>query len=108
MQIIAFLALLAFFIIIFSAKELNLKNKIILASALAVISILAFLYEYKFDKKEQKIRNIVIAFEEGKEIICDGLNINNTKFRYENGTQSFVSKTQFITISIKKCQEKKW
>lgn len=107
MQIIAFLALLALFIIIFSAKDLNFKNKIIIAFALTFIAILAFLYEYKFDKKEQEIRNIVIAFEKGKEINCDGVNINNTKFRYENGTQSFISKTQSITIPIKKCQEKK-
>lgn len=105
MQIIAFLALLALFIVIFSAKNLNFKNKIIIIISLLFIAILAFLYEYKFDKNEEQIRNIVISFENGKEIICDGTKVNNTKFRYENGTRSFVSKTQSITIAVKKCQE---
>lgn len=100
MQIIAFLFLLLAVVLIFSIKEgLSKSAKWTLFGALLGVSILAFLYENYTDNIQERNRAIINGFEQGKNIICDKTQVNNEKFNYENGTQSFVAKKEFKNLS---------
>jgi len=93
MQII--LGILALIIIItivavkFDTISHQLQMRIL--KIIAIILTLGWLYQTFVDSTETSHRELVIAFKQGKTLLCKEQPIHNKHFYYEGGTMSFVA-----------------
>ena len=106
---ILFIILIAFFIS--KSDSLEKKEKITIVSIISVILLAIFLYEFIFSKQEQTSRELANSFVQGKTLICQDAEVNNTEYTLERGTGSFMPKDTKKTLgtlySIEDCQLKK-
>ena len=114
MQLLLFLAVLILLILLFAIikSEFSLKNKLIFLFLLTGLIVLAVIYEAKLDEKENKYREIMIAFNQGKSLICENREVNSSYFVLNFGTLSFIGKDDIpevrdLIISVEKCRLKK-
>lgn len=112
MRIILFLLLLLLILmLIFVSNEiLNKKSKAIIFILGLFVAGFVFFYN-KFESDHANSRKALLEnFLQGKNIKCAQIDVNNTAFNYENGTESFVAKKEFknlsgVIISIKDCMD---
>ncbi len=114
MQLLLFLVVLILLILLFAIikSEFSLKNKLIFLFLLIGLIVLAVIYEAKLDEKENKYREIMIAFNQGKSLICENREVNSSYFVLNFGTLSFIGKDNIpevrdLIISVEKCRLKK-
>ncbi len=114
MQLLLFLIVLILLLLLFGIikSEFSLKNKLIFLFLLSGLIILAVIYEAKLDEKEDKYRKIMIAFNQGKSLICENREVNSSYFVLNFGTLSFIGKDNIpevrdLIISVEKCHLKK-
>lgn len=113
MRIILFLVLILFILIIFALSEnvISKKNKFLITGLIMLIFGAVYFFA-QYDKSVQSSTNeILTAYEQGRALECESLEVNSTNFAFEYGTQSFVAKRENkqnagVIISIKKCQIK--
>lgn len=113
MRIILFLLLLLLILMLIfvSSEVLNKKSKI--AIFILGVLIVGFVYVYnEFESNHANSRKALLEqFWQGQTIKCGKFDVNNTTFNYENGTESFVAKREFVNLSgvilsLKECSEK--
>lgn len=105
--LIIFSIILAIFLF-FLAKSFG--NKIYFAFIL-FFAVFIFLYEYINSKIEEKQRFKILKFDQGYDLICNEIIVNNKNFTYNHGTFSFVSKDNNLSlksmiISLENCEFK--
>ncbi|MBR8463138.1 hypothetical protein KDD93_00930 [Campylobacter sp. faydin G-24] len=91
-------------------EKLSKKTKAIITAILAVMSVIAYIYEQNISENESKSIAILNKFKQGKTIVCGEYNVTNDKFNYEFGTATFVVKRDIkeldgVIIPIKKCEK---
>ncbi len=113
MQII--LGVLALVIIIFlvltKEGDFSQKKKMKIIKSVIVAVIALWFYEMIVDTNADNKREIVLAFNHGKEILCRNDTVTKEFFYYENGTESFVSNDKNSSLSdliypIQECEIK--
>ncbi|KAA6225364.1 MULTISPECIES: hypothetical protein [unclassified Campylobacter] len=67
------------------------------------------IFEYKNIVKGHKQDDLLIAFNQGKSLICKNIIVESSNFNYEFGTSSFISKDinkslKFLVLDIKDCK----
>ncbi len=106
MRILLFLVLILAVLILLaiSNDKLNLKSKISILAVCVVVFLAGFIYNQNDNKRSNDIKELLYKFNANESIKCGDYNITNSKFNYEFGTSSFVSKEQNgIIIPIEKC-----
>ncbi len=113
MQIVLFLLLVLMILLVLASKRsaLSGKSKTIFLSAVFFLISLALIYEFFISKKESSNREIINAFDQGKMLICENYEVNNTKFRLVTGTLTFVGQDGIrelkgVVIPVSKCKIK--
>lgn len=110
-KIIFFIAVILILALITYAlrEKLGNKTKPFFISLVVLFVVFAVFYEMRNLKKASLTQDIVIAFNQGKEILCKDINVSNKYFNYEYGTGSFVSKDNNISfksmlIDVRDCE----
>ncbi|MGB2552969.1 hypothetical protein [Campylobacter sp. CCUG 57310] len=113
MRFILVLVVILVAILLFSISDekISKKAKILIASFVVVVGVLAYVYESAFEDSQAKTRELLSAFNQGKILKCGEMEVSNKKFNYEFGTASFVAKREFkelssVIIEIKSCEAK--
>ncbi|NPA82150.1 MAG: hypothetical protein GXO31_06030 [Epsilonproteobacteria bacterium] len=111
MQLLLFVLVIILIFILFGIIKSNfsLKNKIIFLFILSFLIFAAFVYEAKLSEKEDKYRNLMIAFNQGKSLICHNREVNSSYFILNFGTLSFIGKDEItevrdLIIPVKDCK----
>ncbi len=113
MQILLFLLLvLAVLVVFVSTRDSLTKNsKIYLILSFILIVVLGWIFNYYSSKTAEHNREIVLAYEQGKPIECQGYSVNSKDFVYVSGTLSFVAKDnktelKGVVLDISTCNKK--
>jgi len=81
-----------FFIILHYFTELDNKQKVMISIIVAAVIGGAYLYNKMSDAKRQHILDIVLRYEQGKTVKCEGTEVNTTMYSYSVGTQTFIGR----------------
>jgi len=103
---IALLGLL--FIVLHFFTEISLKQKLITVSLLSVFILGAYLFNLNSEKRRLHLEGVLLEFTHGETIVCNDFDVNNSKYSYSSGTQTFLglkeSKMFGRLISLDSCQ----
>ncbi len=93
MQIIIGILFVIILLTLFAAQfeKISHKRKMHILKIAALIILLSWLYQNMILNQTQQRRAKVIAFEQGKTLICKEQAISKKFFYYESGTQSFLT-----------------
>lgn len=103
-----FLIILILALITFALREkLGKKTKPFFGILLVIFIVLAF--EFENTQKSHLRTDIIVAFNQNKNILCKDINVSKAYFNYEFGTGSFISKDNnqsfnSLIIDIKDCR----
>ena len=104
--IIIFFLILIFLVVKKFKEDKDLNKEIFIV--LIILIGLIFSYQYIQNQVQNKITNLLIAFKEGKELLCNGNIVDKNHFDYESGTMVFISKKIVdIKYPILSCKIKK-
>ncbi|HDZ4960094.1 TPA: hypothetical protein RTG21_000603 [Campylobacter jejuni] len=103
--IILILALITFAL----REKLGKKTKPFFSVLLVIFIVLAAFFEFQNTQKSHLRTNIIVAFNQNKNILCKDINVSKAYFNYEFGTGSFISKDNnqsfnSLIIDIKDCR----
>ncbi|EHN6901484.1 hypothetical protein KJK83_000091 [Campylobacter jejuni] len=103
--IILILALITFAL----REKLGKKTKPFFGILLVIFIVLATFFEFQNTQKSHLRTNIIVAFNQNKNILCKDINVSKAYFNYEFGTGSFISKDNNQSfnssiIDIKDCR----
>ncbi|EAI9199025.1 hypothetical protein DUH34_08635 [Campylobacter coli] len=76
---------------------------------LVIFIVLAVFFEFENTQKSHLRTDIIVAFNQNKNILCKDINISKAYFNYEFGTGSFISKDNnqnfnSLIIDIRDCR----
>lgn len=90
--ILAIVIVIAFFAALHYFTELDTRQKSVVTLVVLVIVGGAVYYNKLQDKQRAHALEMHRQFEQGKTIICEGVEVNTTNFEYSDGTQIFIGK----------------
>ncbi|EFV1830271.1 hypothetical protein HRN89_000415 [Campylobacter jejuni] len=105
-----FLIILILALITFALREkLGKKTKPFFGILLVIFIVLVVFFEFENTQKSYLRTDIIVAFNQNKNILCKDINISKAYFNYEFGTGSFISKDNnqsfnSLIIDIKDCR----
>ena len=103
---IGLLALL--FVVLHFFTEISLKQKLITVFIIGLFVLGAYLFNVNSENRRLHLEGVLLEFTHGKNITCNGLDVNNSEFSYSSGTQTFIgikeSKMFGRLISLDSCQ----
>lgn len=67
----------------------NAKKWWVTTMVLAFLSIAIMFNEYQ-NQEAKRLRSVALAFNQGKNVKCDGVDINNTLYSLSVGTYTFI------------------
>lgn len=110
MQIILFLILVIALVALFAnnSAQMDKQTKIYITLGAFVLFGLMYFYESSKNNTEEYSRQIVSAFTQGKELLCDARIVSNKDFIYVSGTNTFMPRDgkmelQGIIIEVATC-----
>ncbi|EAI7922827.1 hypothetical protein CRG14_01000 [Campylobacter coli] len=103
--IILILALITFAL----REKLGKKTKPFFGILLVIFIVSAVFFEFENTQKSHLRTDIIVAFNQNKNILCKDINISKAYFNYEFGTGSFISKDNnqsfnSLIIDIRDCR----
>jgi len=100
--------LILLFIVLHFFTEITLKEKIGVVTVLAVIVLGAYWFNQSSEKRRLHLEGVLLEFTHGKNIRCNGIDVNNSVFSYSSGTQTFLglkgSEMYGRIISLEQCR----
>lgn len=83
-----------FFAVMHFFTELDLKQKAG-ATVLTLSFVMGALYYNTLqDEKAEHLRDVMLRFNQGKSLQCDGLEVDKNNFSLSVGTQTFIAREQ--------------
>ena len=79
-------------------EHLSFKNKIIIFILSVIVILSIMIYQFNFDKKSEKNRQILNHFNQGQTLACKEYFVNSESFSFFGGTSSFVAKESNQTL----------
>ena len=106
--IIGLIVVIIFFLVLHYFTDLNKSQKII--TAIVVFSVIsgAIAYNsYGYSQRDNML-NVVLKFNQNKNVKCNGIDVNNTDYTLSVGTYTFIGKENTPhysqMISVSECQ----
>jgi len=81
-----------FFLVLHYFTELNKHQKTIITIAVFSIILGAIAFNTYSNAKRDKMLNVVMKFNQGKTVNCNGIDVNNTHYTISIGTYTFIGK----------------
>lgn len=96
------------FLILHYFTELDTKQKIQTLVTVAIISILAVLYNNYTNVQRDRVLEVINSFNQGKSILCEDIEVSKDNFTLSVGTYTFIGKKDSSfngkMISASKCK----
>ena len=89
-----------FFGVMHFFTELNLSQKLQASLLVVVIISGAIFYNHLQQERAAHLRQILLDFEQGKEVRCQGYSVNNKTFTLSIGTQTFIAKKESKNVGV--------
>ncbi len=101
MQIMLLLIVILLILLIVALKKDSISslNKVYITLIVVTIIVSIIIYQSLFSQHEKHNRELINAYKQGKTLICNQHEVNNTSFNLETGTQSFVAKRELKELS---------
>lgn len=100
--------LILLFIVMHRFTELTIKEKAGVTAVLAVLILGAYLFNKSSEARRHHLETVLLDFTQGKTIMCEGYEVNQTEYSYSSGTQTFLGKKESKSygriISLDLCQ----
>ncbi|MFV0480371.1 MAG: hypothetical protein ACK5LP_00125 [Campylobacteraceae bacterium] len=98
-------------LITIKSENFSTKNKIIVGVLFVLLVISVIIYELNSTKDTNNLKEVVNAFNQGKELTCKDYQVNSTRFNYVGGTMVFMGKNNItelkgVTLFAKDCEIK--
>jgi len=95
MQIVLFLIFILLVLLVLVSKRNNFSNnsKISITVVAVILAIGIYAYESSLDSSAEYNRDMVNAFKQGKTLTCGEHKVDNERFIYVSGTQTFMPKS---------------
>jgi Na+/melibiose symporter-like transporter len=81
-----------FFLVLHYFTELNKNQKIIITIVVLSVVLGAIAFNIYSNTQRDKMLNVVIKFNQGKTVKCNGVDVNNTNYTISIGTYTFIGK----------------
>lgn len=81
-----------FFLVLHYFTELKKQEKIIITIVVFTIAIGAISFNAYSNAQRDKMLNVVMKFNQGKTVKCNGVDVNNTNYTISIGTYTFIGK----------------
>ena len=100
MQIVLFLIFILLVLLAFVSKRNNFSknSKISITVVVTVLAIGIYAYESSLESSAEHTRDMVNAFKQGKTLTCKEYKVDNKRFIYVSGTQTFMPKSSETTL----------
>ncbi len=100
MQIVLFLIFVLLILLAVVSKKNSFSNsqKSIVTIVITIFALAIYVYESSTDKHAEHNREVVNAFKQGKILTCEEQKVDNEKFLYVSGTQTFIPKSNEKTL----------
>jgi c-di-AMP phosphodiesterase-like protein len=83
-----------FFTVMHFFTELDLKQKMGATVLILLFVMGALYYNALQDEKAEHVRDVMLRFNQGKSLQCDGLEVDKNNFSLSVGTQTFIAREQ--------------
>jgi len=70
--------------------ELTKSQKATATAIILTIILSAIAYNAYTEAKQEKMMQVVIKFNQGKTVVCNGIDVNNTTYSLSVGTYTFI------------------
>jgi len=99
-------ALVTLFVILNLFTELEKRDKIVIASIVAILIAAAIWYEKSNNDQRTKTYELLLRFKQGNTLICDDINVTKENFNYVSHTFIGLEKSKFkgFIIAEKLCK----
>lgn len=93
-------------------KILNKKLKFAITIILTSVLVVGYLYETLFEDISSERNALIIDFQQGKTLVCNGVDVNFTNFNFSYPTSSFIAKKEApaelkkLMFDLKRCKPK--
>lgn len=88
--------------------ELSAKQKGIISLIVTLLVAGAIAYNIQSDRDREQVNGVVLKYQQGQTLTCQGIEVNSTTFDYSVGTQSFVGNrgTKYFQqiVNARECQ----
>ncbi len=81
-----------FFLVLHYFTELNKNQKIIITIVIFSIVLGAIAFNTYSNAQRDNMLNVVMKFNQGKTVNCNGVDVNNTNYTISIGTYTFIGK----------------
>ena len=97
-----------FFLSLHYFTELNHKQKIITSGIVLAIILSAIAYNAYSEAQRENMMRVVTKYNQGKNVSCDGRDINSSMYDLSTGTYTFIGKENTPNygemISVSSCK----
>ena len=90
--ILGFVIVVIFFLALHYTTQLTKLQKALITFFILVVIFGAISYNKYSDAQSQKLRDVVLSFEQSKTIKCNGIDVNNSNYTLSVGTYTFIGK----------------
>jgi len=99
-------ALITLFVILNLFTELDKRDKIVIASVVAILIASAIWYEKSNNAQRAQTYELQLRFKQGKTLICGDINVTKENFNYVSHTFIGLDKSKFkgFVIAEKLCK----
>lgn len=106
--ILGVVGVILFFVILHYFSDLDNRQKISITLFVLIVVSSAVLYNNYAERERERIVELELNYIQNKNMICDGVEVNQSNFEYSQGTQVFIGKKNSPhyerIISITQCQ----
>ena len=96
-----------FFLSLHYFTELNKKQKVMVTAIVLAIVLSAIGFNKYSNIQRENMLNVVMKFNQGKTVNCDGIEVNSKDYTLSIGTYTFIGKENSLNygqmISADKC-----
>lgn len=100
--------LILLFVVLHLFTEITLKQKIGAVFIVALLISGAYWFNLSSEKRRIHLEEVLLNYTQGKNISCNGIDVNNSVFSYSSGTQTFIGLKNTTMygriISLDQCQ----
>ncbi len=106
--LIGLVALGLLFLVLHNFTELNHKQKGGVVAVFALLFGAMYLYNVRSDAQRTQVVAIVLKYNQGETLTCNGIEVNQSTFSYSIGTQTFIGREgsahNALLISATECR----
>ncbi len=88
--ILGIIAVGILFLILHNLTELDTNQKSFIVKALLGLILSMYIFNLYSDAQRDKITDIVLKYEQNKNLTCNDIDVNKSNFSYSVGTQTFI------------------